>query len=538
MSISLVPESAPFTPEQRAWLNGFLAGWIGLEGTGELPDGVMTAASAIPPPQTRPEAEEFPWHDPTLPIAERRALAEGKPVELRLMAAMAQLDCGACGYLCKTYAEAIASGEETSLVLCSPGGAATSKALRSVLKESPSENRIGHAGRPDAPAASSSPTNGRESKAPIGYSRKNPYHARLIRSVNLNGPASDKRTHHVEIDLGDSGISYRPGDALGVSPTNCFELVDEILAALRLSGEEPVVGPSGEVSLREALIRHRCLARPTEELIAALAGSASDFGEAATLRSLLNDDTPIAGLDVLDLLLEFPTARPGAADFSAALAGMTPRLYSISSSLRRHPGQVHLTVGRVCSHRGGRPRKGVASTMLVDRLAPGDEVRVFVRESHGFALPADPTTPIVMIGPGTGIAPFRAFLQERAAAGATGRNWLFFGDRRRDTDFLYEAELAEALRVGQLARLDLAFSRDGDRKVYVQHLMEEASAELFRWLEDGAYVYVCGDAKRMAADVDAALHRVIRRGGLLDEEGGRDYMNGLASSGRYLRDVY
>jgi sulfite reductase (NADPH) flavoprotein alpha-component len=241
---------------------------------------------------------------------------------------------------------------------------------------------------------------------------------------------------------------------------------------------------------------------------------------------------------VLDILAAFPSARPTAADFARALGMLSPRLYSISSSPRCHPGQVHLTVGRVVTDRDGRPRKGVASTMLADRLAPGDLARVFVQESHGFAPPADPTTPMIMIGPGTGIAPFRAFLQERAAAGATGRNWLFFGDRRRATDFLYEAELAEALRVGLLTRLDLAFSRDGDRKCYVQHLMEEASADLFRWIEEGASVYVCGDARRMAADVDAALHRVIRLGGTLDEAKARDYVRDLAAAGRYLKDVY
>jgi sulfite reductase (NADPH) flavoprotein alpha-component len=535
MSISLIPESAPFTTEQRAWLNGFLAGWIGLDGAG-APPGAIATAGALPLPHSEPQAEDFPWHDPALPIDDRLEMAGGKPVELRLMAAMAQLDCGACGYRCETYAEAIASGEETSLTLCSPGGAETSRALKRILKESSTNRPNGQANGPVAPAGS--PRNGHAPAAPAAWSRRNPYPARVIRSVNLNRPGSEKQTHHVELDLGDSGLVYNPGDALGVYPTNCPELVAQILAALRLSGDEPVDGPAGEISLIEALSRDRCLARPTEELVALLAAKATDYGEAATLQSALEDDGPIAGLDVLDILAAFPSARPTAADFARALGMLSPRLYSISSSPRCHPGQVHLTVGRVVTDRDGRPRKGVASTMLADRLAPGDLARVFVQESHGFAPPADPTTPMIMIGPGTGIAPFRAFLQERAAAGATGRNWLFFGDRRRATDFLYEAELAEALRVGLLTRLDLAFSRDGDRKCYVQHLMEEASADLFRWIEEGASVYVCGDARRMAADVDAALHRVIRLGGTLDEAKARDYVRDLAAAGRYLKDVY
>lgn len=529
MSISLIPESAPFSPEQRAWLNGFLAGWIGLD-RGLPSSAPETAAAALALPAAEAESEAFPWHDPALPMADRQAMAEGRPLERRLMAAMAQFDCGACGYQCRTYAEAIATGEERSLTLCSPGGAETSKALKRLVKESAAN------GSPAAPAAV--PTNGHAPATPAGWSRKNPYPARVLRSVNLNGPGSEKRTHHVELDLGDGGPVYEPGDALGVYPTNCPELVAQILGALRLSGDDPVAGPAGEVALRQALTRDRCLSRPTEELIALLAGSATDDGEAATLRSLLDDDGPIAGLDVLDLLAAFPSARPAAVDFAAALDALAPRLYSISSSPRRHPGHVHLTVGRVVTDRNGRPRKGVASTMLADRLAPGDEVRVFVQKSHGFAPPADPTTPMIMIGPGTGIAPFRAFLQERAAACATGRNWLFFGDRRRVTDFLYETELTGALRDGLLSRLDLAFSRDGDRKLYVQHLMEEASADLLRWIEDGASVYVCGDARRMAADVDAALHRIIRREGNLDEAKASDYVRGLVSAGRYLRDVY
>lgn len=531
MSISLIPDSAPFTPEQRAWLNGFLAGWIGLDGSGSPPVG-HDSATAIPvPPTPLPEAEDFPWHDPAIPMAERQAMAEGKPLERRLMASMAQLDCGACGYLCKTYAEAIAAGEESSLTLCSPGGAETSKALKRILKEARTGPTNGN-----APAASA--RNGHAPATPAGWSRRNPYPARIIRSVNLNGPGSDKKTHHVELDLGDSGLEYAPGDSLGVYPTNCPDLVSEVLAALRRSGDEPVAGPDGEVPLREALTRHRCLSRPGEELIATLAGSATDYGEAATLRSLIDDDGPLVGLDVLDLLREFPSARPEAADFAAALVGLAPRLYSISSSPRRHPGQVHLTVGRVGWDHGGRIRKGVASTMLADRLTPGEEVRVFVQASHGFAPPADPSAPMIMIGPGTGIAPFRAFLQDRAAVGATGRNWLFFGDRRRATDFLYEEELTDALRTGLLTRLDLAFSRDGDRKLYVQDLMEEASAELFRWLEEGASVYVCGDAKRMAADVDAALHGIVRREGGMDDEHARNYVRKMLVTGKYARDVY
>jgi sulfite reductase (NADPH) flavoprotein alpha-component len=221
-----------------------------------------------------------------------------------------------------------------------------------------------------------------------------------------------------------------------------------------------------------------------------------------------------------------------------ALGAIAPRLYSISSSPERCKGQVHLTVRRVAYDVNGRTRKGVASTMLADRVGPGSPVRVYVQKSHGFTLPADPETPIIMVGPGTGIAPFRAFLQERDEHGAKGKSWLFFGDRSSAHDFLYEDELTDFLRRGVLTRLDTAFSRDQDQKVYVQHRLIERGEELFAWLENGAHLYVCGDAKRMAADVDRALREIVRHHGRMSEEAAAAYVKALTTSGRYRRDVY
>jgi sulfite reductase (NADPH) flavoprotein alpha-component len=556
MDIMLIPETAPFNAEQRAWLNGFLAGWLGLReangtngtnGTalngaaalGAALDGAATPA--LPAVETKAEAE--PWHNPALPIDERLKLAEGKPLARRLMAAMAQLDCGTCGYLCKTYSEAIANGSETSLTLCSPGGSETARALKRLVKE----NKSGT----DGAATNSTATNGAvkngtaangeakpSSNGLNGWSRKSPFTAKLLRTVNLNGPGSEKETRHIEIDLA-GGPSYEVGDSLGIFPENCGTLVDDLIAALSAKGDEPVTTVSGaETTLRDALARHCCLKEISEDLLEQLAHGAADTKEASQLRALVDDDAPISGFDVLDLLRRFPSARLSPADFVAALAELKPRLYSISSSPKRHAGQVHLTVRKVEYEFHSRLRKGVASTMLANRVEPGAPLRVFVQKSYGFTIPADPNAPVIMIGPGTGIAPFRAFLHERDAIGATGKNWLFFGDQRSHFDFLYEDELNDFLKRGVLTRLDTAFSRDRDQKLYVQHCMLEHGKELYDWIEQGAYFYVCGDAKRMAADVDRALHEVAEKHGGKSKEEAIAYVAKLVASGRYCRDVY
>lgn len=519
--LSLIPESAPFSAEQRAWLNGFFAGWLGLpnESSGSA---ALPAAAPVAEPE-----EEFPWHEPTLPLAERLELAEDKPLPRRLMAAMAQLDCGACGYVCKTYAEKIAAGEETCLTLCSPGGKETSKALKQLLKASP-----------PATSQAESPESASETNAiATAWSRQNPYLATVLKVVNLNGPGSEKHTSHVELDLGDSGLSYDVGDSLGVMPTNCDELVEVLIGRLAATGDEPVTAERKSMSLREALTVRCCLTELSEELLACLA-DAADEEEAAALRSLIDDDGPLNGCDVLDVLRLFPTSKPDPATFVAALTRLRPRLYSISSSQAAHPNEVHLTVGRVIWEHNGRTRKGVASTMFADRVAAGQKVAIFVQKSHGFTVPSDPTAPMIMIGPGTGIAPFRAFLEERERRGATGANWLFFGDRHEASDFLYREQLQAWHRDGLLTKLDLAFSRDGDAKCYVQDRMRQNGEELWRWLEAGGSFFVCGDAKRMAADVDQALHDIVAEHGTMTPAAAREYVEQLSKTGRYRRDVY
>ena len=373
------------------------------------------------------------------------------------------------------------------------------------------------------------------------YTRANPFPARLITNRKLNAPGSAKDTRHFEISLEGSGLSYEVGDALGVMPQNCPALVDEVICALGCDGEEGVTEPSGkETSLRSALLRCFQITKPGSSFLQSVAEKAGD----AELKSLLEPackadlEKFLFGREVIDLLLRCPTAKFAAKEFVGLLPKLQPRLYSISSSPKAHPGEVHLTVAAVRYESHGRVRKGICSTFLADRVDADTPVPVFVQVSHGFRLPADTSKPVIMIGPGTGIAPFRAFLEERRSTAATGKNWLFFGDQQKKCDFLYQEQLEGMLAEGSLTRLYLAFSRDQAEKIYVQTRMIEQGAELWRWLEDGAHLYVCGDAKRMAKDVDAALHEVIHKVGGKSVDDAKAYVAKLKSDKRYQRDVY
>jgi sulfite reductase (NADPH) flavoprotein alpha-component len=513
MLVPTLPETAPFSPAQRAWLNGFFAGLVSTNGDAQSP----SAGSLQRPCPPEVKEESFPWHDAALPISERLELAKDKPVERQMMAAMAQLDCGACGYVCQTYSEAIAHGEEKNLTLCTPGGKETSSKLKELIqlriKTTP--------GQSDGSSATKAPSR-ILTPAPSPYSRKNPYPARLIASNPLNRPGSDKDTRHVVLDLKGSTLSYKPGDALGVWPENCPDLVQEILELLHASGAEDVPAPDGQhTSLREALLRDYIITQPTEDLFKL-------FGQPET-----------ENVAVIDLLRQHADKPTDPAQFVAALSPLQPRLYSISSSLLAHPNQVHLTVGVVRYNSiHGTPCKGIASTYLSQGLRPGQKARVFVHASAKFALPASGDTSMIMVGSGTGIAPFRAFLAERGAAGHKGKNWLFFGDQRQSADFLYEDEIQSFQSSGVLTHLSTAFSRDQAEKVYVQHRMLEQGKEIFEWLEQGAHFYVCGDAKRMASDVDNALKQIVAAQGGMSAEEATAYVANLTKTDRYQRDVY
>jgi sulfite reductase (NADPH) flavoprotein alpha-component len=371
------------------------------------------------------------------------------------------------------------------------------------------------------------------------YNKSNPFPARLLKNVLLNKGGSAKEVRHYELSLQDSGLKYEAGDALGVVPANCPELVNDLLTLLNCKGDETVKVGESTVPLREAFARHFDITKLSGELLAATA-KAVPGGE---LASLLAPERTVDlkkwlwGRDVMDVLQLLPLPIPFT-ELLPLLRKLAPRLYSISSSPKAHPGEVHITVSAVRYGSLGRGRKGVASTFLADRVGESERVKVYVQSSHGFKLPAGGDTPIILVGPGTGIAPFRAFLEERQATGAKGRNWLFFGDQCRASDFLYEEQVTTWHKDGLLTRLDVAFSRDQAEKVYVQHRMREHAAEIWSWLEAGAHFYVCGDASRMAKDVDAALHTIVEQAGGRKGDEAKGYVEKLRAERRYQRDVY
>jgi sulfite reductase (NADPH) flavoprotein alpha-component len=525
-SFDLLPESAPFSPEQRVWLSGFFAGYLNLDTAAVAALSAGDASALLDGPASE-EDEDAPWHDPAMAIAERMKLAEAKPVRTKMFAAMAQQNCGQCGYLCKTYSAAIADGSESRLNLCAPGGKDTLRMLKALAQELGAD--------PDAPpvqpAAAST-----AGPAPAGYSRDAPAEAAFVSRRRLNGEGSEKETYHVAFDLAGSGLAYEAGDSFGVCAANDPRLADAVIA---LIGARPEYDLGG-VSLREALIGRRDLG-PAPDALFQLISFVTGGATRAKAQALARGDDPdgdLPLLDVLGALHKFAGLKIGPEAFVEALDPLQPRLYSISSSPRHEPGRLTLTVDCVRYRLGRRQRFGVASTFLAERVQPGETVKVYVQKAHGFSLPADGSKPIVMVGPGTGIAPFRAFLQERAAMRAPGRNWLFYGHQRIATDFFYADELNAMKDAGQLERLSLAWSRDGAEKFYVQDRMRQDGAELWSWLKDGAHFYVCGDAKRMAKDVERALVDIAAEHGGLSADEAVAFVSGLKKAGRYQADVY
>ena len=372
------------------------------------------------------------------------------------------------------------------------------------------------------------------------YSRKNPFPATLQVNRLLTAEDSSKETRHYEISIAGSGLSYEAGDALCVVPTNCPELVTDILQAINCKGDEqePI---NGEITLlSEALRTQFEIKTPSKELVQEIATRSGN----QELNGILTTGDKEAltnylwGRDTLDLLRQNPSCEFTAAEFIALLKPLQHRAYSISSSGKAHPETVHLTVASVRYNSFDRQHKGICSTFLADLVNEQTEVRCFFTPNKVFRVPDDNSLPIIMVGPGTGVAPFRAFLQEREHRKATGKNWLFFGDRNAATDFIYRDELESLQEKGILTHLDLAFSRDQVEKIYVQDKMREHGAELFAWLEQGGFFFVCGDAYHMAKDVDKALHDVIAEHGKLSEQQAVDYVNQLKKDKRYVRDVY
>ena len=588
--VPCIPDNAPFTAAQRGWLNGFLAGLFA-QAEGEIAAGEATETAAkslhiLFGSQTgtaealaRRIASEAASHGFLPRVLEANAAPKVEwSLESRLLVITSTYGDGdmpdnaqafwdwlktdSAKVMSHLHYAVLALGDSKYEHFCAAGNRIDSRLEELGAKrvhprtdcdldyESPAKSWAQEAlsalgavivpvNASRQPGAEAKPKQTSESTS-LEFSRQNPFQAVLLTNRRLTTEGSGKEVRHFEISLEGSGLAYEVGDALGVQPSNCASLVDELLQVLHCDGEEAVPAPHGEreMSLRKALSDFYEVARPGQELLQRLAEANPN------LRRLLAPDSKddlkkwLWGREIIDLLMETPGFNPNPVEFVGLLKPLAPRLYSISSSPKVHVGQVHLTVGIVRHTSHGRARKGVCSTFLSDRAPHRTPVPVFVQKSHGFRLPGSGDTPIIMVGPGTGIAPFRAFLHERQATGAKGRNWLFFGEQHAETDFYYRDELEAMQRTGHLTRLSTAFSRDQANKVYVQDRMLEYSAELWSWLQAGAQFYVCGDASRMARDVDSALHRIIETSGDQSPEQAADFVNRMKADKRYQRDVY
>ncbi|MCW1914099.1 assimilatory sulfite reductase (NADPH) flavoprotein subunit [Luteolibacter sp. GHJ8] len=392
-----------------------------------------------------------------------------------------------------------------------------------------------------APAAAVSVVAAAAAPVTEEYGKKNPFPSELLEKVILNGRGTTKETWHYELSLDGSGLNYEAGDALAVIPVNSPDIVEGILKASKLSGSESVeVKGVGQKVLADALREDFDITALSRAVLTKLQGYASSDKLGALLAEDAKDHLKDYqwGRWIADAIADFAPGGLSAADLVTIFRKLPPRLYSIASSPLAHPGEVHLTVASVRYQAHGQPRKGVASTYLADLVEKGGHVPVYTHQNKNFRLPASADVPVIMVGPGTGVAPFRAFVEQRAALGQGGKNWLFFGDQRYTYDFLYQVEWQEHLKDGNLSKLDVAFSRDQPEKVYVQHRMLERAKELYGWLQEGAHFYVCGDASRMASDVHEALISVVEKEGKLPREAAEAYVEDLKKSKRYQRDVY
>ena len=599
--VPVLPESAPFTPEQRAYLNGFLAGLFS-----RAPMASSPAASPTAPPSLRPLSILFGSQTGNAERLARRLAREagrsgfapgvydlanysvaqlaservvlfvtstygdGDPPDnatafwqfLQGNAApqLPELRFSVCALGDTSYARFCGFGKDLDARLEQLGAKRAyaradcdvefedqfvkwmHAALPALLEcaassaVSPAAALFAEAGR----EAASIENSDHSARAKELFGRSNPFPAHLVTNRKLNAPGSAKDVRHFEISLEGSGLNYEPGDALAVLPQNDPALVQELLVTLNATGDEAVPGKDGSAAaLREALTHHYEITRipkPLLEIFAARTGD--ELLKQVTAPEANGELTKFLwGREVIDILMAHPEVKFSAAEFVALLRKLQPRFYSISSSPKVHRCDVHLTVSALRYHSRGRARAGVCSTFLADRVGPEMPLPVFVHHNKTFRPPAA-DVPLIMVGPGTGIAPFRAFLQERRALGARGKNWLFFGDQKSSTDFLYREEIERFQKDGVLTRLDLAWSRDQEQKIYVQHRLLERAGEVFEWLQEGAAFYVCGDASRMAKDVDAALRDLIVRGGGRTPDQAADYVKDLQAAKRYQRDVY
>ncbi len=560
-SVPCLPENAPFTAEQRAYLNGFFAGLFSRASPTPSAEAPKTPLTILYGSQTGnaenlakrlgKEAARKGFAPTVYEMAQYPTAS--LPRETRLLLITSTYGDGDPPDNAKTFLEFLNSpgtptlpslkfsvfalGDSNYAKFCECGknfdaGFAKLGAQRIADRaDADVDFEAAFVAWMNAVLGEPDPTNAPRFQVPetpmaSTHSRTNPFPAPVICNRNLNTTGSAKETRHVEFSLAGSGLTYEAGDALGVFPQNCPALVQETLKAL------------GDDTLADALLRKYDITKISTSLLRFYAERTGDPELQKVAAPDANGEASrfLRGREVIDLLLAFPQVKPNPQEFVKLLKPLQPRLYSIASSPKAHPDQVHLTVGVVRYHSLERSRKGVCSTFLAERVSA--PVNIFIHHNKNFRPPADPEQPMIMVGPGTGIAPFRGFLHERQATGAKGRNWLFFGDQHAASDFLYRDELEQFFRDGLLTRLNTAFSRDQADKVYVQHHMLKHAQELFAWLEEGASFFVCGDASRMAKDVDQALHEVVQQRKNCSAEAADEYVKQLKLQKRYLRDVY
>ncbi len=585
MKIPYIPEDAPFNEDQRAWLNGFWAGFnssIIMTGqVGDAPGQTTKIVNILYGTQTgnaeilANEAADAAKGAGMTPVVESL-----EDVDLERFAAMERVIIVTSTYgegempdNAQLFWEALTATtaprmESMNYAVLAIGDTAYDEfceagKLFDIRLEQLGANRVApridcdvdyedpaaawieenlpkmiEFGSDDGPAdgAQLATTGGSAEKSK--WTRKNPYTSVVSTNRLLSGEGSAKEIRHFEFELGDSDIKYEAGDALGVMPVNNPELVSDILGRLNLSADAAVSGQ--DAALGTLLTNGFEISMPSKDLIRAIEERAGndELSHIVTHGDKEAMDNFLWSKDSLDLLNLNPEVSFTADEFVGLLKPLQHRAYSISSSSLRNPDQIHLTIASVRYHSHGRDHGGVCSTFLADLVSEGDTAGIFLSPNKAFRVPEDNDVPMIMVGPGTGIAPFRAFLHERQERGAKGKNWLLFGDQHRSCDYIYEDEIEEMATAGVLHKLDLAFSRDQAEKVYVQTRMKESGADLYAWLEEGGYFYICGDATRMAKDVDKALHDIVMEHGGRSEEQAVEYVNAMKKEKRYLRDVY
>ncbi|MDQ8199348.1 sulfite reductase subunit alpha [Pelagicoccus enzymogenes] len=569
MSSPFIPDTAPFSVEQRAWLNGFLAGMFSSQEGGKEPvvmeakpvsilwgsqtgnsEGLARKISKVlgnkgfaPTVYDMDDYDVSKLAEESMLLLVTSTFGDGEPPD-NAAAFYNWLLSDEAPKLEKLKYSVLALGDSNYPEFCKCGIDIDQRFK--ALGATPMVERVdcdvdyddafeGWLKAVEDAAGAAASEGGEAEAAPSEpeFGKKNPFPAKLLNNYNLNTEESSKETRHVEISLEGSGMSYEPGDALAVMPVNDAAYVEDLLKAAGFTGDEAVEG----TTLRKALVEDYDVTNLTLKSLKAYA----ELSGSEKLAALAEDKEAFKayawGRQFIDLLTEAPVAFETPEALLALLGKLAPRLYSISSSPKAHENEVHVTVGVVRYDAHGRARKGVCSNFLADHKGE-DPVRIYFHHTKTFKLPTDTSLPVIMVGPGTGIAPFRAFLEERAATQSSGKNWLFFGDQHAASDFLYQDQLSEYQASGVLTKLDTAFSRDQEKKVYVQDRMREQGAELYEWLEAGGHFYVCGDASRMAKDVDTALHQVIAEHGKKTEEEAAAYVEAMKKSKRYLRDVY